>query len=67
MFILSLVIPIVTFAATSCLNNNHKVESGDNTLYGHIAANRVLCNVVEAMNNADFVYEMGNGYIFQQT
>ena len=38
MFILSLVISIVTFAATSCLNNNHKVESGDNTLYGHIAA-----------------------------
>lgn len=38
MFILFLVIPIVTFAATSCLNNNHKVESGDNTLYGHIAA-----------------------------
>ena len=28
-----------------------------NEVYGHIAANRVLCNVVEAMNNADFVYE----------
>lgn len=27
-----------------------------NEVYGHIAANRVLCNVVEAMNNADFVY-----------
>ena len=28
-----------------------------NEVYGHIAANRVLCNVVDAMNKADFVYE----------
>ena len=27
-----------------------------NEVYGHIAANRVLCNVVDAMNSADFVY-----------
>ena len=27
-----------------------------NEVYGHIAANKVLCNVVEAMNEADFVY-----------
>ncbi len=27
-----------------------------NEVYGHIAANRVLCNVVDAMNKADFVY-----------
>ena len=27
-----------------------------NEVYGHIAANRVLCNVVKAMNDADFVY-----------
>ncbi len=27
-----------------------------NEVYGHIAANRVLCNVVKAMNEADFVY-----------
>ena len=28
-----------------------------NEVYGHIAANKVLCNVVKAMNEADFVYE----------
>ena len=27
-----------------------------NELYGHIAANKVLCNIVKAMNEADFVY-----------
>ena len=27
-----------------------------NEVYGHIAANKVLCNVVKAMNEADFVY-----------
>ena len=27
-----------------------------NEVYGHIAANKVLCNVVDAMNAADFVY-----------
>ena len=27
-----------------------------NEVYGHIAANRVLCNVVKAMNNANFIY-----------
>ena len=27
-----------------------------NEVYGHIEANRVLCNVVKAMNEADFVY-----------
>ena len=27
-----------------------------NEVYGHIAANEVLCNVVKAMNEADFVY-----------
>ena len=27
-----------------------------NEVYGHIAANKVLSNVVKAMNNADFVY-----------
>lgn len=27
-----------------------------NEVYGHIAANKVLCNVVKAMNDADFVY-----------
>ena len=27
-----------------------------NEVYGHIAANRVLCNVVKAMNEAEFVY-----------
>ena len=27
-----------------------------NEVYGHISANRVLCNVVRAMNEADFVY-----------
>ncbi len=27
-----------------------------NEVYGHIAANKVLCNVVNAMNAADFVY-----------
>ncbi len=27
-----------------------------NEVYGHIAANRVLCNVVDEMNHADFVY-----------
>ena len=27
-----------------------------NEAYGHIAANKVLCNVVKAMNEADFVY-----------
>jgi len=27
-----------------------------NETFGHIAANRVLCNVVDAMNRADFVY-----------
>lgn len=30
-----------------------------NEVYGHIAANRVLSNVVEAMNEADFVYASG--------
>ena len=27
-----------------------------NEVYGHIAANKVLCNIVKAMNEADFVY-----------
>ncbi len=27
-----------------------------NEVYGHIAANKVLCNVAKAMNEADFVY-----------
>ena len=27
-----------------------------NEVYGHIAANRVLCNIVKAMNEAEFVY-----------
>lgn len=27
-----------------------------NEVYGHIVANKVLCNVVKAMNEADFVY-----------
>ncbi|MCR5329140.1 MAG: GGDEF domain-containing phosphodiesterase [Saccharofermentans sp.] len=27
-----------------------------NEVYGHIAANKVLCNVVKAMNESDFVY-----------
>ena len=27
-----------------------------NEVYGHIAANKVLCNVVKAINEADFVY-----------
>ena len=27
-----------------------------NEVYGHIAANKVLCNIVKAMNDADFVY-----------
>ena len=27
-----------------------------NEVYGHIAANKVLCNVVDAMNQSDFVY-----------
>ena len=27
-----------------------------NEVYGHIAGNKVLCNVVTAMNNSDFVY-----------
>ena len=27
-----------------------------NEVYGHIAANNVLCNIVKAMNEADFVY-----------
>jgi EAL domain-containing protein (putative c-di-GMP-specific phosphodiesterase class I)/GGDEF domain-containing protein len=27
-----------------------------NAVYGHIAANKVLCNVVKAMNESDFVY-----------
>ena len=27
-----------------------------NEAYGHIAANKVLCNIVKAMNEADFVY-----------
>ena len=27
-----------------------------NEVYGHIAANKVLCNIVRAMNEADFVY-----------
>lgn len=27
-----------------------------NEVYGHIAANEVLCNIVKAMNEADFVY-----------
>lgn len=38
MFILFLMIPVVTFAIVSCLNNNHKAEYSDNALYGHIAA-----------------------------
>ena len=28
-----------------------------NEVYGHVAANRVLCDIVDAMNNSDFVYE----------
>ena len=28
-----------------------------NEVYGHIAANRVLCDIVDAMNRSDFVYE----------
>ena len=27
-----------------------------NEVYGHIAANKVLCNVVDKMNNSDFIY-----------
>lgn len=27
-----------------------------NEVYGHIAANKVLCNIVKAMNDSDFVY-----------
>ena len=27
-----------------------------NEVYGHIAANKVLCNIVDAMNRSDFVY-----------
>ena len=27
-----------------------------NEVYGHIAANKVLCNIVKAMNDAEFVY-----------
>ena len=27
-----------------------------NEVYGHIAANKVLCNIVKAMNESDFVY-----------
>ncbi len=27
-----------------------------NEVYGHVAANKVLCNIVKAMNEADFVY-----------
>ena len=30
-----------------------------NEVYGHVAANKVLCNVVKAMNEADFVYASG--------
>ena len=28
-----------------------------NEVYGHVAANRVLCDIVDAMKNSDFVYE----------
>ena len=28
-----------------------------NEVYGHVAANRVLCDIVEAMKRSDFVYE----------
>ncbi len=30
-----------------------------NEVYGHIAANKVLKNIVDAMNNADFIYASG--------
>ena len=30
-----------------------------NEAYGHIAANKVLCNIVKAMNEADFIYAFG--------
>ena len=28
-----------------------------NEVYGHVAANRVLCDIVEAMKSSDFIYE----------